>query len=163
MNGFYRGTMDDTDVLYDIVDRERFPTAVRDMVYRLRTPGIHVFIADTKDAIMVYEPAYGIVPWLNGHVYSAPSIRGPKLMEFYLNTGLWIAENTDTEVITVVVPDWLGLKHSMWMANVGFTKQWDILGNMMFTADVTQLPKFEERLKKLMNRRPKGPKKLGET
>ena len=154
-----RATMEDTDVLYDIIDTKKFPGAIRDMVHRLRSPLVYVFLSEDKEALMIFEPCYGIVPWVNGHVYSKESIRGPRLMEFYLECGLYIADHTDYEVITVVVPEWLGLRHSLWMSHVGFTKRWDILGNMMFTADMSQVDKFRDHLKKLKETlEPKKPK-----
>lgn len=147
---FRRGRLRDSDILYDIIDAEEYPTARSEMIMRLKHPRIFVFFPDTNDAVIAYEPMYGnMVPWVNVHVFSNKSIRGPRLMKFYLETGLWMSYNEGVEVITIVVPSSLGLRHSMFLSSMGADKRWDVDGNMMFTVDATKNEMYEERLKKL--------------
>ena len=144
--GFYRARLDDGDIVHGIIDHQRFPSAMQDMVMRLKHPHIYVFIRDEEDAVITYEPCYGLVPWVNTHILTKPSARGRQLLEFNLSTGIWIIENTDYDVITIAVPEFLGLKHSMFLSAMGAVKRFDILGTKMFTMDRTQLEEAQERL-----------------
>lgn len=144
-----RLSIEDTDVLYDIIDTEEYPKGIRDMIVRLRTPGVYVLINEEESAIMVFEPVYGPVPWYNCHVYTTPDCRGKKMVKFYCEAGLWMVYHGGAEVLTVVVPRSLGRRHSLWMAHMGFEKKWESDGDMMFITTLESFPMFEERLKKL--------------
>ena len=150
--GFFKGKLKDSALIYSIIDGDEphMVQARADMIQRLKHHRIDVFFSDTKDAVIAYEPMYGaMVPWVNAHIFSLKSIRGKGLMKFYIETGIEMASTRGTEVITIVVPQSLGLRHSMFLSAMGADKRWDVLGNMMFTVDLTQIQKYEDRLLKL--------------
>lgn len=146
-DSFFRMTMKDTDCLYDIVDRKEFPYGIPILIRQIRNPGTYVFATDSRDAVVVYEPAYGSVPWITTHSYSLPSARGIKLRDFYLDTGLWIIENTPYCTITCVVPDDF-LHHGLFLAHIGATRQFHSSGVTMYTFEEHQLREFKERIKR---------------
>jgi len=144
-----RLSIEDTDVLYKIIDTEEYPTGIAQMVRRLRTYGIYVLMNEEETALMVFEPVYGPVPWYNCHVYTTPECRGKKMVKFYCEAGLWMVYNGGAEVLTVVVPAMLGSRHSLWMAHMGFEKKWELEGDSMWITTIDTYEKFEERLRKL--------------
>lgn len=141
--------LEDSDVLYDIIDREQYPTGIRDMITRLKHPSIYVLMNEEQTALMSFEPVYGPVPWYNCHVYTTPKCRGRKMARFYMQAGLWMVYNKGAEVLTVVVPEVLGRRHSLWMAQMGFERKWEVDGSIMFITTLDAVPMFEERLRKL--------------
>lgn len=147
--GFYRGRLDDSGALYEIIDPDESPGAIADFIVRLKHPAIYVFIDATDRALVSYEPTYGPqVPWYNMHVMTHPSIRGREVMQFFLGTGIWMAERTNLEVATIVVPEFLK-RNALFVAHCGADRRFEIEGNMMFTMDIRSIDKYKEKHKKL--------------
>jgi len=145
--GFYRARLDDTDVLYKVIDEEKFPRAIYQLIQALKNPDIYIMVSDADDAIIIYEPAYGMVPWLNTHSHTLKSARGRKLKELYWKTGCWIFENTRYTAITCVIPEDFR-HHGIFLGAIGATRQFEVDGTVMYTWDIeTQYEQVKEKLK----------------
>lgn len=92
------------DALYKIIDRKKFPLGISQGIQRLKHPEIYMFCNDEEDAIVVYEPVFGIVPWYNTHTHTLKSCRGKRLRDFFLDTGVHLFENTKAEAIVSIIP-----------------------------------------------------------
>ena len=144
--GFYRGRLSDSDRLYEIIDQEKYPLAIAQNIYRLKNPDIYVFFNDTNDAMIIYEPTYGSVPWVNTHSHTLKSARGRKLKEFYLRTGVWIFENTPFEVITAIIP-WDMRHHGLFLGMIGAKRQGEAHYTTIYTFDKSQVKEVKETLR----------------
>lgn len=145
LQGFYRARLDDSAILYKVIDSDEFPFAIAETIQRLKNAHIYVFISSTEDAIIVYEPVYGSVPWVNTHTWTLPSCRGAKLKEFYLRTGMWIVENTDYSVITMLVPDRLR-RQGLFLSAIGAKRQCEVMGEVLYTFDELQYDGIKKAL-----------------
>lgn len=142
---FYRARLENSDVLYKVIDHEMFPYAIAETIGRLKNPNIYVFFTDAEDAIVVYEPVYGNVPWMNTHTWTLKSARGKKLKDFYLRTGVWMMDNTETTAITMVVPERMR-RQGLFLATIGAKRQCEINGEVLYSFDIEQLEEIRRRL-----------------
>lgn len=144
-HGFYRATLEDSDVLYG-VPMDTFDRAQN--IQRLRNPHVFVFVSADDDAILVLEPAWGDVPWLSAHAWSAKSGRGRKLKRLFWSVYIWVFQNTEFDVITGVVPTNLRY-YKIFLGSIGARRETEILGTAVYSCDRTMVPEFEKKLKAL--------------
>jgi len=130
--GFYRARLSDTDVLYKVIDQEAFPSAIMEIIYRLKLPEMYVFISATDDAIVAYDPVFGSVPWCNCHTWTLPSCRGKKLKEFFWKTGIWMCHNTEYTTFTSVLPD-LYRRQGLFLSAIGAKRRFEIDTDVFYT------------------------------
>jgi len=144
--GFYRARLNDSDVLYDIIDREVFPSGIHEVIQRLKIPEIYVFISSENNAILVYEPVFGDIPWCNCHTWTKKSCRGKKLKEFFWKTGIWMVHNTKYMTFTsIITPDLK--RQGLFLSAIGAKRQFeDGSGNVCYTFDKAMFEEVKEKL-----------------
>lgn len=145
-HGFYRARLDDSDVLYEVIDRDMFPTAIGEIIQMLKDPRYYVFISADDDAILAYQPTFGELPWLSVHSWTKPSGRGVRLKKFYWGTGIWIIENTEFTTIAALIPDEYRM-HGLFLAQCDAIRQAYVDGVTLYTFSYEELNNIKEKLK----------------
>ena len=95
-----------------------------------------MFTNEDEDVVIVYDPIYPNVPWINTHVWAL--CRGKKLRDFFEETGRWILTETQFEVITCITPAKLR-RQQIFLGTLGAQRRFEWEGDVLQTFDINDL------------------------